>query len=106
MKVQISLSVLAQSDQCLIGGGGGGYAYCEQRRCRSALGYLCSLISVFLVGLPGLGLCLPRTTKVQISLKANSHGMFLHIWQKAYMEKAHMLFCSHDMQKKKHTCMF
>ena len=74
MKVQISLSVLAQSDQCLIGGGGGGgYAYCEQRRCRSALGYLCSLISVFLVGLPGLGLCLPRTTKVQISLRVLAH---------------------------------
>ena len=32
-------------------------------------------------------------------IKPYSHGMFLHIWQKAYMEKAHMLFYSHDMQR-------
>ena len=63
MKVQISLSVLAQSDQCLIWGGGGVMPTVNNEGA-DHLGYLCSLISVFLVGLPGLGLCLPRTTKV------------------------------------------
>ena len=79
----ISIRVHAQSDQrfffffffFFLGGGGGGFAvdwfepHCEHRRCRSALGYLCSLMNAFLVGFLWLGLCLPRATKVQISFR-------------------------------------
>ena len=40
------------------------------------------------------------SVKLSVCLKKPySHGMFLHIWQKAYMEKAHMLFYSHDMHR-------
>ena len=39
------------------------------------------------------------------NVKASLDGMFLHIWQKAYMEKTHMFFCLHNMQRK-HMFLF
>ena len=56
--MQISLRVHAQSDQRLFLGGGVAVAWfephCEHRRCRSALGYLCSLMNAFWWGFYGL----------------------------------------------------